>query len=188
MISVATVSDDLIDLNPVPYTHIPAWVDEEQQEVNVPNNARIPKHVETDDVVPKPKTPLDAPPDIPIRRSVRDQRPSTRYSTDEYVLVTDAAAFERTTSGNDGVIIDSGAELSYLVDSGSLASAVRDIDGTDESVQVPIDFFETCFEGVVNRTSRKSPRLLYDWNECSATLQYGISYLREIIVLEEDAL
>ena len=32
---------------------------------------------------------LEVLPDVPLRRSIRDRRSSTRYSADEYVLLTD---------------------------------------------------------------------------------------------------
>ncbi|RVW61571.1 Retrovirus-related Pol polyprotein from transposon TNT 1-94 [Vitis vinifera] len=53
-------SDNLIDLDPIPLTHLPT------------------------------QSPVaEALPDIPLRRSTRDRHPSTRYSVDDYVLLTD---------------------------------------------------------------------------------------------------
>ncbi|GJZ93731.1 hypothetical protein Tco_0665934, partial [Tanacetum coccineum] len=36
-----------------------------------------------------PELPMPMPPFVPLRRSTRDHHPSTHYSTNEYVLVTD---------------------------------------------------------------------------------------------------
>lgn len=73
MISTPQVSDDMIDLDPAPHTHIPAQIDEEQQKVNVPDNTHIPEHVETNDVISELDALSDALSDVPIRKSVRNR-------------------------------------------------------------------------------------------------------------------
>jgi len=85
MISTPQVSDNLVNFDSVPFTHIPASIDEEQQEANVPNNAHVPQHIETNDIIHKPEALLDALLNISVQRSIRDQQPFIRYSEDEYV-------------------------------------------------------------------------------------------------------
>jgi hypothetical protein len=50
-----------------------------------PGDTDVPLHDESHDQFPVP----EIPPDVPLRRSTRDRHPSTRYSVDEYVLLTD---------------------------------------------------------------------------------------------------
>ena len=79
-------SYDLIDLDPVPLTDLPEQVEPDvQNDQHDPDDADVPSQVETNDGV------LDQVlvPEVPLRRSVRDRHRSTRYSVDEYVLVTD---------------------------------------------------------------------------------------------------
>ena len=79
-------SYDLIDLDPVPLTDLPEQVEPDvQNDQHDPDDADVPSQVETNDGV------LDQGlvPEVPLRRSVRDRHRSTRYSADEYVLVTD---------------------------------------------------------------------------------------------------
>ena len=42
-----------------------------------------------DDDVHEQSLVAEAPPDIPLRRSTRNRHPSTRYSVDDYVLLSD---------------------------------------------------------------------------------------------------
>ncbi|KAK0597504.1 hypothetical protein LWI29_025988 [Acer saccharum] len=71
--TVSKYHDDLIDLDPVPLTHVPVHIiDEVQDDQDVP----------------------EVPPDVPLRRSTRDCQPSTWYSVDEYVLLTDGGELE----------------------------------------------------------------------------------------------
>ena len=83
-------SDNLIDLDPVPLTHLPTQVEDEAND-DQPNigDVETPTHVEMDDDVHEQSPVVEAPPDIPLRRSTRDQHSSTLYSVDDYVLLTD---------------------------------------------------------------------------------------------------
>ncbi|KAL4559836.1 hypothetical protein LXL04_031982 [Taraxacum kok-saghyz] len=75
-------SDDLVDLDPVPPQHF-----EPQNEDDVPNDVQEEQELDEDF---HPELPVpDMPPFVPLRRSSRDRHPSTRYSADEYVLLTD---------------------------------------------------------------------------------------------------
>ncbi|KAL6318202.1 hypothetical protein AAG906_035707 [Vitis piasezkii] len=68
-------SDNLIDLVPVPLTHLPTQVEDET-------------HDDQHDIGDV-EIPTQVPPNIPLRRSTRDRHPSTRFSVDDYVLLTD---------------------------------------------------------------------------------------------------
>ena len=52
-------------------------------------DVETPTQVEVDDDVHEQSPAAEAPSDIPLRRSTRDRHPSTRYSVDDYVLLTD---------------------------------------------------------------------------------------------------
>jgi len=83
---VPQCSDDLIDLDPTPPTELPAQVEHDvQNDQQSPVDADVPLQDETYDQLPVP----EIPPDVPLRRSTRDRHPSTRYSVDEFVLLTD---------------------------------------------------------------------------------------------------
>ncbi|RVW62457.1 Retrovirus-related Pol polyprotein from transposon TNT 1-94 [Vitis vinifera] len=103
-------SGDLIDLDPVPLTNLPTQVEDEAHDdqhdmgdVETPTqvedeahddqhdmgDVETPTQVEVDDDVHEQSPAAEAPSDIPLRRSTRDRHPSTRYSVDDYVLLTD---------------------------------------------------------------------------------------------------
>jgi hypothetical protein len=83
---VPLYSDDLIDLDSTSLTDLPAQVEHDvQNDYQGPGDTDVPLHDESHDQFPVP----EIPPDVPLRRSTRDRHPSTRYSVDEYVLLTD---------------------------------------------------------------------------------------------------
>ncbi|RVW11901.1 Retrovirus-related Pol polyprotein from transposon TNT 1-94 [Vitis vinifera] len=102
-------SGDLIDLDPAPLTNLPTQVEDEAHDdqhdmgdVETPTqvedeahddqhdmgDVETPTQVEVDDDVHEQSPAAEAPSDIPLRRSTRDRHPSTRYSVDDYVLLT----------------------------------------------------------------------------------------------------
>ncbi|RVW40094.1 Retrovirus-related Pol polyprotein from transposon TNT 1-94 [Vitis vinifera] len=83
-------SGDLIDLDPAPLTNPPTQVeDEAHDDQHDMGDVETPTQVEVDDDVHEQSPAAEAPSDIPLRRSTRDRHPSTRYSVDDYVLLTD---------------------------------------------------------------------------------------------------
>ncbi|RVW22327.1 Retrovirus-related Pol polyprotein from transposon TNT 1-94 [Vitis vinifera] len=83
-------SGDLIDLDPAPLTNLPTQVeDEAHDDQHDMGDVETPTQVEMDDDVHEQSPAAEAPLDIPLRRSTRDRHPSTRYSVDDYVLLTD---------------------------------------------------------------------------------------------------
>ncbi|GKB60954.1 putative RNA-directed DNA polymerase, partial [Tanacetum coccineum] len=84
-------NDDLIDLDPVPPKHFDSQFgddiqnDEEQgaDDVDAQEQPNLDEDVHPELPVP------NMPPFLPLRRSTRDHHPSTRYSSHEYVLLTD---------------------------------------------------------------------------------------------------
>ena len=66
-------SDNLIDLNPVPLTHLPTQVEDEAHD-DQPDigDVETPTHVEMDDDVHEQSPVVEASPDIPLKRSTRD--------------------------------------------------------------------------------------------------------------------
>jgi hypothetical protein len=83
---VPQYSDGLIDLDSTSLTDLPAQVEHDvQNDYQGPGDTDVPLHDESHDQFPVP----EIPPDVPLRRSTRDRHPSTRYSVDEYVLLTD---------------------------------------------------------------------------------------------------
>ncbi|KAD4180550.1 hypothetical protein E3N88_29141 [Mikania micrantha] len=78
--AVPQYSDDLIELDPVPPQHSEPQSGDETQ---------VDQQHENGDIV-NPELPIpDMPAFIPLRWSTRDRHPSTRFSADEYVLLTD---------------------------------------------------------------------------------------------------
>jgi hypothetical protein len=83
---VPQYSDGLIDLDSTSLTDLPAQVEHDvQNDYQGPSDTDVPLHDESHDQFPVP----EIPPDVPLRRSTRDRHHSTRYSVDEYVLLTD---------------------------------------------------------------------------------------------------
>jgi transposase InsO family protein len=83
---VPQYSDGLIDLDSTSLTDLPAQVEHDvQNDYQGPGDTDVPLHDESHDQFPV----SEIPPDVPLRRSTRDRHPSTRYSVDEYVLLTD---------------------------------------------------------------------------------------------------
>ncbi|RVW79299.1 Retrovirus-related Pol polyprotein from transposon TNT 1-94 [Vitis vinifera] len=103
-------SGDLIDLDPAPLTNLPTQVEDEAHDdqhdmgdVETPTHVEdeahddqhdmgdveTPTQVEVDVMFMSCQLAVEAPSDIPLRRSTRDRHPSTRYSVDDYVLLTD---------------------------------------------------------------------------------------------------
>lgn len=85
---------DLVDLNHIPLAHVPIEVEETVEgETSTSRESHIhddgdhdhdfmaEQEVEEDDEQPE---------EVPLRRSTRDRQPSTRYTHDQYVLLTDA--------------------------------------------------------------------------------------------------
>ena len=71
-------SDNLIDLDPVPLTHLPTQVeDEAHDDQHDISDVETPTQVEMDDDVHEQSLVAKAPPDIPLRRSTKDRHPST---------------------------------------------------------------------------------------------------------------
>ena len=92
--TVSQYHDDLIDLDPVPLTHVPVQVryevrDEVQDDHDGTVGVDTHTQVEIDDDIHEQSPVPEVPPDVPLKRSTRDRQPSTRYSIDEYVLLTD---------------------------------------------------------------------------------------------------
>ncbi|KAJ0865779.1 putative RNA-directed DNA polymerase [Helianthus annuus] len=84
-------TDDLTDLDPVPPQHSEPHNEDDIQhdEQHGTDNHDIPEQQELDEG-PHPELPVPGMPTfIPLRRSTRNRHPSTRYSADEYVLLTD---------------------------------------------------------------------------------------------------
>ncbi|GJZ02717.1 putative RNA-directed DNA polymerase [Tanacetum coccineum] len=88
-------NDDPIDLDPVPPKHFDAQFgddiqnDEEQNdEEHGADDVDAQEQPNLDEDV-HPELPVPMPPFVPLRRSTRDHHPSTRYSANEYVLLTD---------------------------------------------------------------------------------------------------
>ncbi|GKB76256.1 putative RNA-directed DNA polymerase [Tanacetum coccineum] len=88
-------NDDPIDLDPVPPKHFDAQFgddiqnDEEQNdEEHGADDVDAQEQPNLDEDV-HPELPVHMPPFVPLRRSTRDHHPSTRYSANEYVLLTD---------------------------------------------------------------------------------------------------
>ena len=91
---VPQCSDGLIDLDPVPLTHVPTEVrdvQDDQHDTGDVDTDSTPVEMgdNAHEQSPVSEVPLEVLPDVPLRRSIRDRQPSTRYSTDEYVLLTD---------------------------------------------------------------------------------------------------
>ncbi|RVW19193.1 Retrovirus-related Pol polyprotein from transposon TNT 1-94 [Vitis vinifera] len=83
-------SGDLIDLDLAPLTNFPTQVeDEAHDDQHDMGDVETPTQVEVDDDVHEQSPTAEAPLDIPLRRSTRDRHLSTRYSVDDYVLLTD---------------------------------------------------------------------------------------------------
>ncbi|RVW26208.1 Retrovirus-related Pol polyprotein from transposon TNT 1-94 [Vitis vinifera] len=83
-------SDNLIDLDPVPLTHLPTQVeDEAHDDQHDIGDVETLTQVEMDNGVHEQSPVAEASPDIPFRRSTRDRHPSIRYFVDDYVLLTD---------------------------------------------------------------------------------------------------
>ena len=83
-------SDDLIDLDPIPLIELPTQVeDEAHNDQHDMGDVETPIQVEMDDNVHEQSPVAYAPLCIPLRRSTRDRHPSTQYSIDNYVLLTD---------------------------------------------------------------------------------------------------
>ena len=91
---VPQCSDGLIDLDPIPLTHVPTEVrdvQDDQHDIGDVDTDSTPVEMgdNAHEQSPISKVPLEVLSDVPFRRFIRDRQPSTRYSTDEYVLLTD---------------------------------------------------------------------------------------------------
>ena len=83
-------SDDLIDLDPVPLISLPTQVeDEAHNDQHDMGDVETPTQVVMVDDVHEQSPVADAPSGIPLMRSNSDRHPFTRYSIDDYVLLTD---------------------------------------------------------------------------------------------------
>ncbi|KAK1582579.1 hypothetical protein Q3G72_016414 [Acer saccharum] len=77
--------DDLIDLDPIPLTHVPVQVrDEVQDDQDGTIDADTHTDVEIDDDIHEQSPVLEVSLDAPLRRSTRDRQPFTWYSIDNY--------------------------------------------------------------------------------------------------------
>ncbi|VFQ70711.1 unnamed protein product [Cuscuta campestris] len=83
--------DDLVDLNPTPVAHTPNATNGDQNE----DNSHVPHDFadgnveeESNEVHNQPHVDTNSP-TVALRRSTRERIPSTHYSTNEYVLLTD---------------------------------------------------------------------------------------------------
>ncbi|CAH9096206.1 unnamed protein product [Cuscuta epithymum] len=81
-------NDDVTDLDPVPPQHVEPPLDndvqnDEQHDTDAPEQPEVDEEFHSEIPVP------DVPPFVPLRRSTRDRHPSTRFSANEYVLLTD---------------------------------------------------------------------------------------------------
>ncbi|GJR21154.1 putative RNA-directed DNA polymerase [Tanacetum coccineum] len=83
-------NDDPIDLDPVPPKHFDAQFGDDIQndEEHGADDVDAQEQPNLDEDV-HPELPVPMPPFVPLRRSTRDHHPSTRYSANEYVLLTD---------------------------------------------------------------------------------------------------
>jgi hypothetical protein len=84
-------NDDLVDLDPVSPKHVDTHNGDgvQNDEQDGTDDIDAPEHLDTDeDFHPELAVP-NIPTFVPLRRSTRDRHPSTRYSADEYVLLTD---------------------------------------------------------------------------------------------------
>lgn len=87
-------NDALIDLDPVPPTHVPIQPTDEVQD-GQHGTSDIDTHTQVeidDDVHQLPTSEVSS--DISLRRSTRIRQSSTRYPTSEYVLLTDGGELE----------------------------------------------------------------------------------------------
>nr|GFC50905.1 hypothetical protein [Tanacetum cinerariifolium] len=75
-------NDDPIDLDPVPPKHFDSRFEDDIQNDEEHEQPNLDKDVH-------PELPVPMPPFVPLRRSTIDRHPSTRYSANEYVLLTD---------------------------------------------------------------------------------------------------
>ena len=79
----------LIDLDPVPLTPTPGVIDDEDRDEHQ-NDAQVEDEVDVPEVdVEDHHEELAEQGEIPLRRFARGRIPSTTYSSDEYVLLTD---------------------------------------------------------------------------------------------------
>nr|GEW49645.1 retrovirus-related Pol polyprotein from transposon TNT 1-94 [Tanacetum cinerariifolium] len=83
-------NDDPIDLDPVPPKHFDSQFEDDIQndEEQGADDVDAQEQPNLDEDV-HPELPVPMPPFVPLRRSTRDHHPSTRYSANEYVLLTD---------------------------------------------------------------------------------------------------
>ncbi|KAJ9560716.1 hypothetical protein OSB04_005876 [Centaurea solstitialis] len=86
-------NDDLVDLDPVPPKHVETHdgdgIQNDVQDGTDDIDADVPEQTEMD-AEAHPELPVPGMPSlIPLRRSTRDRHPSSRYSVDEYVVLTD---------------------------------------------------------------------------------------------------
>ncbi|KAG8478926.1 hypothetical protein CXB51_028925 [Gossypium anomalum] len=83
-------SGDLIDVNPISLDSSPDPIqDDVHGDVSDDHQDICDFDTPMDDVVNDQQQAIIAPPAVPLRRSSRDRRSSVRYSSDEYVLLTD---------------------------------------------------------------------------------------------------
>ncbi|CAH9113366.1 unnamed protein product [Cuscuta europaea] len=84
-------NDDVTDLDPVPPQHVEPPLDDDVQndEQHDTDDIDAPEQPEVDEEFYSEIPVSDVPPFVPLRRSTRDRHPSTRFSANEYVLLTD---------------------------------------------------------------------------------------------------
>nr|GFD32527.1 hypothetical protein [Tanacetum cinerariifolium] len=83
-------NDDPTDLDPVPPKHFDSQFKDDIQndEEHGADDGDAQEQPNLDEDV-HPELPVPMPLFVPLRRSTRDHHPSTRYSANEYVLLTD---------------------------------------------------------------------------------------------------
>ena len=91
---VPQCSNGLIDLDPIPLTHVSTEVRDVQDDQHDTGDvdtgsAPIDMGDNAHEQSPISEVPLELLPDVPLRRSIGDRRSSTRYSANEYVLLID---------------------------------------------------------------------------------------------------
>ena len=83
-------SGDLTDIDPIPPTPLPVSVEDGIREDTDDDQHGIGEFdAPMDDVVNDQHQAPITPPAVPLRRSTRDRQPSTRYPSDQYILLTD---------------------------------------------------------------------------------------------------
>ncbi|KAK8589282.1 hypothetical protein V6N12_023684 [Hibiscus sabdariffa] len=107
-------SGDLTDVNPVPLDPSPNHIqDDVHGDVNDDQQDIGDFDAPIDDVVNDQQQVPIAPPTIPLRRSSRDRRSSVKYSSDDYVLLTDKGELKCYEEAMESECKDQWVEAGY---------------------------------------------------------------------------